>query len=219
MPAVSPRDSTLRFDGVIKSWNDERGFGFIEPTQGGQEIFVHIKGFSRGAARPQVGQRVSFEIEPGPQGKKRARNVAASRPARAGAGRKGRAQGRPPARRGTATLLAIPAFLVVYLVTALLWAPPPSFALVYFVASTAAFMAYALDKSSAERGAWRISENTLHTLSAIGGWPGALLAQQFLRHKSSKAEFRSAFWGTVLANVGGFVILCSPLGRPQWSAQ
>ena len=36
----------MRLDGTIKSWNDERGFGFIEPTQGGPEIFVHIKAFS-----------------------------------------------------------------------------------------------------------------------------------------------------------------------------
>jgi hypothetical protein len=33
-----------------------------------------------------------------------------------------------------------------------------------------------------------------------GGWPGALLAQQFLRHKSVKAEFRAAFWLTVAVN-------------------
>ena len=59
---------SMRFDGVIKTWNDERGFGFIEASQGGQEIFVHIKAFSARATRPQVGNRVSFEIELGPQG-------------------------------------------------------------------------------------------------------------------------------------------------------
>jgi uncharacterized membrane protein YsdA (DUF1294 family) len=40
-----------------------------------------------------------------------------------------------------------------------------------------------------------------------------LLAQQFLRHKSAKAEFRSMFWGTVILNIAAFVVLCSPLGR------
>ena len=45
----------MRFEGVLSQWNDERGFGFIEPTQGGQEIFVHIKAFRQLAGRPQAG--------------------------------------------------------------------------------------------------------------------------------------------------------------------
>ena len=44
----------MRFDGKLKSWNDDRGFGFIEPLQGGQEIFVHIKSF-----RPALDDRLS----------------------------------------------------------------------------------------------------------------------------------------------------------------
>ena len=55
----------MRFDGKIKSWDDERGFGFIELDQGGQDIFVHIKAFKGLRERPQANQRVSFEIEIG----------------------------------------------------------------------------------------------------------------------------------------------------------
>lgn len=205
----------MRFEGFIKSWNDERGFGFIEPTQGGQEIFVHIKAFSRGAGRPQISQRVSFEVVLGPQGKKRARNVEVIRPALASA----RARRESPTQWGTATLFAIPVFLVVYFAATLLWRPPLWFAFVYLVASVVTFTAYAFDKSSAERGAWRTPESTLHTLSIAGGWPGALLAQQFLRHKSTKAEFRAVFWRTVTMNVTAFIILCSPIGRSLWAAQ
>jgi cold shock CspA family protein len=65
----------MRFDGTIKSWNDERGFGFIEPNQGGQQIFVHIKAFKGLRQHPQPNQRVSFQVEVGPQGKKRAINA------------------------------------------------------------------------------------------------------------------------------------------------
>lgn len=207
--------TTMRFEGVIKSWNDERGFGFIEPEQGGQEIFVHVKALSRGAGRPQVGQRVSFSVELGPQGKKRAQGVEVVRRERASP----RKRRDSPAQWGTATLFAIPAFLVTYLAAALLWKPPPWFALVYVVGSAVTFMAYSLDKASAERGAWRTPESTLHALSIAGGWPGALLAQQFLRHKSAKAEFRSVFWGTVVVNVAAFFTLCSPIGRSLWTAQ
>jgi uncharacterized membrane protein YsdA (DUF1294 family) len=52
-------------------------------------------------------------------------------------------------------------------------------------------------------------------LALAGGWPGALLAQQVLRHKSTKREFRQVFWATVLLNVVGFIVLASPL-RPSW---
>ena len=205
----------MRFEGTIKTWNDERGFGFIEPARGGQEIFVHIKAFSDRTARPQVNQRVSFEVELSPQGKKRARNVEPVRSSRTPV----RPQRNPPTQWGTATLFVIPAFLIVYLVVGVLWKPPIWFAAVYGFASRFTFVAYAADKSSAQRGAWRTPESTLHALSVAGGWPGALLAQQFLRHKSTKAEFRSVFWGTVIINIAAFVALCSPVGRSLWASQ
>ena len=73
-------------------------------------------------------------------------------------------------------------------------------------------MAYALDKSAAQQGAWRTRESTLHLLALCGGWPGALVAQQTLRHKSSKAEFRMVFWATVLLNMAALGFLVSPYG-------
>jgi uncharacterized membrane protein YsdA (DUF1294 family) len=60
------------------------------------------------------------------------------------------------------------------------------------------FAAYAIDKNAAMQRQWRIPEKHLHLLSLAGGWPGAWLAQQSLRHKSQKAEFRLAYWGTVV---------------------
>jgi len=89
----------MRSKGKITSWNDEKGFGFITPSSGGNRIFVHIKAFSKSAAR---------------------------------------------------------------------------------------------------KGAWRTQESTLHLLSLVGGWPGALVAQQKLRHKSKKQSFRFVFCGGIL---------------------
>lgn len=198
----------MRFEGLIKSWNEERAFGFIEPIQGGQDIFVHITAFPARTGRPALNQRVSFEVEVNAEGKKRARNVRLAMAGRTA---------RPPARnttasRGGATLFIVPAFIVLYLLLALLWRVPHLVAGAYLALSILCLVVYAADKSAARSGGWRTQESTLLLLGLLGGWPGAILAQQFLRHKSSKASFRSAFWGTVVLNVGAFVVLSSPWG-------
>ncbi len=207
----------MRFEGTLKTWHDDRGFGFIEPTQGGQEIFVHIKAFDLRGARPQEQQRVSFEVELGPQGKKRAKNVMLVRKAAVRQNKRQSTRQVSLAEWGAAARLAIPAFVLLVLVIAVVWRVPPVLLVVYGAASVLTFLAYAFDKSAAQRGAWRTSEKNLHLLALAGGWPGALLAQQLLRHKSSKAEFRSTFWLTVILNVAGFVWLCSPYGQPLLS--
>jgi uncharacterized membrane protein YsdA (DUF1294 family)/cold shock CspA family protein len=176
----------MRFDGIIKTWNDERGFGFIEPTQGGQDIFVHIKSFNGLRGRPQPEQRVTFEVEVGPQGKKRAARVELVQTRRLVASR---APQDSPAQWGAATLFVIPAFLVVLLAAHIIGNPPRWITVLYVVASIVTFLAYAGDKAAARKGSWRTSEGSLHTLALVGGWPGALVAQQLLRHKSMKAEF------------------------------
>ena len=62
------------------------------------------------------------------------------------------------------------------------------------------FAVYATDKAAAQSGGRRTSEKRLHLLAVLGGWPAAWWAQQWLRHKSSKASFRSAYWGTVVVH-------------------
>jgi uncharacterized membrane protein YsdA (DUF1294 family) len=101
-----------------------------------------------------------------------------------------------------------------YLIAAFIGHVPGLVALLYVVASIAAFLAYAIDKSAATSGARRIPENTLLLLGLAGGWPGAIVAQQMLRHKSIKQPFRSAFWGTVILNVLAFLLL----GSRYWKA-
>lgn len=80
---------------------------------------------------------------------------------------------------------------------------------VYAGMSLLTLIVYASDKSAAKAGRWRTAESTLHLLALAGGWPGALLAQQWLRHKSAKRQFRAVFWATVVLNVAGLVLLCS----------
>ena len=64
-----------RYTGVLKKWNSERGFGFIEADDGGQEIFAHISAFARNSPPPTVGERLSFEVEPDRNGKRSAVRV------------------------------------------------------------------------------------------------------------------------------------------------
>ena len=77
---------------------------------------------------------------------------------------------------------------------------PKGILLLYLAASAASVVLYALDKSAARHGQWRVSESTLHLLAIIGGWPGALVAQQLFRHKSRKASFQAAFILPVVLN-------------------
>ncbi len=202
----------MRFEGTLKSWNDERGFGFIEPLQGGQEVFVHVTAFGTQANRPPVGQLLLFEVEFGPKGKKRAKQVVVVRQASQRSPNKRKTR-ESSAQWGTATLFVIPLFLLLYLTISILWKPPLTLVMVYLGASVLTFFVYWQDKSAAVRNRQRTPENMLHLLALAGGWPGALLAQQFLRHKSTKAAFRSAFWATVLLNIAAFIYICSPHGR------
>lgn len=71
----------------------------------------------------------------------------------------------------------------------------------YGVMSLVTFVVYGLDKWKAKRGAWRTAEKTLHILELCCGWPGAMLAHKWLRHKSYKPAFRRVFWCMVALNV------------------
>jgi uncharacterized membrane protein YsdA (DUF1294 family) len=74
--------------------------------------------------------------------------------------------------------------------------------LLYPLLSVAAFVLYGTDKYRAIRGGWRIREGTLHLVEVLGGWPGAFLAQQTLRHKTVKLSYQATFWLIVAAHVG-----------------
>ena len=71
----------------------------------------------------------------------------------------------------------------------------------YAVLGTACFAAYALDKRAARAGLRRTPERTLLLLGLVGGWPGGLLAQRLVRHKSRKTAFLVKFWLTVVVNL------------------
>ncbi len=109
-------------------------------------------------------------------------------------------------------IVAAALFLVIVGVSVLAAKIPFVILAIYLIVSLLTFIIYAFDKSAAKKGAWRTQENTLHLLSLAGGWPGALIAQHKLHHKSKKQSFRRVFWATVFLNCGAFVWLFTPTG-------
>lgn len=72
----------------------------------------------------------------------------------------------------------------------------------YITCSVLSFITYAYDKYRATYAGWRVRENLLHILDALGGWPGGLLAQRYFRHKTGKMGFQVVFRGIVLVHLG-----------------
>lgn len=88
-------------------------------------------------------------------------------------------------------------------------------ALIIVALSLFTFVAYGFDKRRARKGGRRVPEKTLHILSLLGGWPGAVVGQQVFRHKTQKVSFRIMFWLCVmlhLAVVGGIGYLLHSQG-------
>ena len=191
----------VRETGTVRTWNADRGFGFVSRPDG-TDLFLHVKAFPRGSADPVVGEEITYQIEPQEDGRLRA----------AQARHAGEAY--VPPMRPTSPILgavAILAFAAIYLLVELGWGPVPLWVLfVYLGVSAIAFGAYAIDKAAARSGDRRVAETSLILLGMLGGWPGAILAQQLLRHKTAKPSFRAVFWASVLINVFVFVTLNAP---------
>ncbi len=192
MPSNEPAG---RQEGVLADWNDERGFGFITPTGGGPRVFAHVSAFPR-SRRPAPGCSVTYALAWDERNRPRASGVQYLRPLRT--------SHRDPTgillALATATLFFVSLAGLVVINAASGW-----LLALYAGFSVFAFGIYAGDKSAAQQGTWRTSESTLHLLALVGGWPGALVARQVLRHKTTKQPFRTVFWITVVAN-------CAALG-------
>lgn len=200
--------------GHVYKWQDDKGFGFIE-TSSGASLFFHISEF-RAQRRPEVGEAVVFDVGQDSQGRLQARQVQElsfvqqkmaekNRQIRQ-RNRKRNAQAEFAAGQKKRLFLGIGFYGVLILLAAtqkLSWLVVAWYAVLGIVT----YITYAKDKAAAQNGDWRTPESTLHILSALGGWVGALVAQTYLRHKSQKAEFRMTYYMTVVINMAGLLFL------------
>lgn len=194
--------------GVLAEWNDDRGFGFV--LEGTRRVFVHISAFDLDRGRPRTGESIEYMEGTAPDGRTRAvqatRLTTGSAAGRARGGGKGRV--RSPV---LVTLLVVGACLGLAVAR---FGVSPLIPVAYLLMSVVTYLLYARDKAAAVAGTWRTPEAVLQLAALCFGWPGALVAQQRLRHKNRKVEFQVIFWLAVAVNVAVFSALTV---WPQWA--
>ncbi|MUJ28925.1 DUF1294 domain-containing protein [Aliivibrio fischeri] len=173
--------------GRVVEWNDSKGYGFISALNGELKVFLHISKLKNKNRRPKVGDEVSFDINEEIKGRFNANNVSIV---------------------GANTIPSTIMFCFIYLVLAsvalVMFNGEKMLLVLYLGMSLITYAMYAVDKNAAKKGNWRTPENTLHVLSLLGGWPGALFAQNQFRHKSKKQPFKTILWITIFVNIGAF---------------
>ena len=179
----------MRTQGRITHWNEEKGYGFITPAAGAKEVFVHIRAFKNRHLPPELNQVVLYSLSTDKQGRPCAVKVT-------------RASEIPSRDSKSITRLFL-IMIAVGFIAIVGWSVstyniPIQILYLYLAASVFTFLVYAKDKWAARTDRWRTKESTLHTLAFVGGWPGALIAQQVLRHKSRKNAFQFMFWTTLV---------------------
>ncbi|MCW8831935.1 MAG: cold shock and DUF1294 domain-containing protein [Colwellia sp.] len=193
----------MRLKGKLINWKGDKGFGFIMPNGGGEHVFIHKTAFVNRQRTPKINDVITFSISKDKQGRYCANEASYS----------GEKLKKKQASKVNKFSIYLAVLYLIAIFGAFIFGYLPSFiALAYLALSMITFIVYAADKSKAKRGARRTPENTLHLLALLGGWPGAAIAQQTLRHKSQKRAFRIAYWLTVMINCGAFAWLLSPNG-------
>ena len=203
-----------RQQGQIKKWQDDKGFGFIE-TEAGESVFFHVSEF-KAQRRPEIGEQVVFIIGQDSQGRMQAKQVqelafvqqkmAQKNQQIRQRNHKRSAQADFEAGQRKRLFMGVGFYGVLILLAA---TDKLSWLVIgwYIALGVITYAMYAKDKAAAQSNDWRTPESTLHLLSALGGWVGAMVAQTYLRHKSQKPEFRMAYYLTVVINMAGLLFV------------
>ncbi|RUO49640.1 DUF1294 domain-containing protein [Pseudidiomarina donghaiensis] len=177
----------LRRNGTVISWNADKGYGFIQSANNQQQFFAHITAFSNRRRQPAIGDHVTFMEQRQADNKHRAIDIDYVH------------------TKLSFALLPILTIAVAYIAViaylGLLGYLPVQLWLIFTFVSVIAYVFYALDKKAALNNKRRTPEDWLQFLALMGGWPGALIAQQQFRHKTRKTSFRVVFYLAVLINI------------------
>lgn len=171
-----------RLRGVVVEWFDERGFGFIQPEVAGPKVFFHASSLRDHYARAQVGDKVTFTEGPGKDGKTAAFDISVAgvpKPKKTGL----------DVAQEQFRIYAAALLIGLTLLDIMLGRAPVAMAFFYLLAGMISAVLYSSDKSQASKGEERVPEVVLHAIDLAGGIIGGLLAQQFMRHKTTKSGF------------------------------
>jgi uncharacterized membrane protein YsdA (DUF1294 family)/cold shock CspA family protein len=196
------------YQGIIKTWKTDRGFGFIQSTASEKDIFIHIRDLKHAGYEPKIGDSVDFKLMSDKAGKVRAYDATINgqeivhkpvkRPVYA------KNADRPKKKLGVLfILIALIPFVFSVLLIKEQRIVAPLF--IYLIMSGVTFLAYAIDKTKAHKNQWRTQESTLHLLELAGGWPGALISQKVIRHKNKKLSFQVVFWFIVVLHLAVWI--------------
>ena len=214
----------MKKQGIVVKWDSDKSFGFIRSPDTPTDIFFHRRDYSENRS-PVEGLAVTFqEIHVGGKGP-RALSVTPTTNAIVAAPPTPAPDDPAPllpraARAPRATPLHVKKredrlywsalglmgfWLLLWLIGIGLGRFPWVILTAVALLNLATFYVYWRDKEAAVQGGWRASENQLHGLAVLGGWPGAWFAQQILRHKSGKKPFLLLYWATVAINLIGLI--------------
>lgn len=187
--------------GKLVKWNDDRGFGFIQPEDHNQEVFLHISDLDRS---PRIGDIIHYQTIPGRNGKPRA-CFATLQSAIAPQTSTQLSQFKPVSTKLVLEVVLLALLPIVGSIHFTFTQANPTPLFLYPAMSGLTFVLYYEDKLRAQQRKWRFSENTLHLCEFCGGWLGAYVAQRLFRHKSSKPSYQFEFCAIVTVHLVGWL--------------
>lgn len=195
--------------GTVHSWNIEKAFGFIKLEKQGKDLFFHINDYNRKFKDPEIGLKVIYIVSQDDKGRNCAINVSP---------KAGHKKNTKATKQLKFALILSFIFISMLGILISLQRLPIQILYVYLAMSLFTFLLYFKDKRAAQKGNWRTPESSLHVCSLLCGWPGALIAQAKLRHKSSKTYFKVFLWFTILLNCFALAWLLTPAGFSYFEA-
>lgn len=189
--------------GKLTRWNDDRGFGFIQPIDGSREVFLHISELKDATRRPLDNDTIYYNRVVDSNGKFRACKAYILRAKKRSIFPSISLMRKTKPRSRFASNFPLVEVLLLSILPSIgavhfTWTTRNPLPLIlYPVMSLVTYKLYADDKSRAKRKDRRTPEKSLHLCELAGGWLGGFIAQRKLRHKSKKGSYQAVFWAIV----------------------